>query len=134
MTKLSSIATAAASLVLLLSGSAFAQVNSGTGQNVALNATLAESLTVSLTTSAVNFALTAGSATNAGNVPISATTTWSLNAGRTSVKLFAYFDAAATAMQLNGVFIPSPLITAQVNAGTAVPFTTATLFSPASGI
>ena len=61
---------------------ASAQLNSG-AQTIALNANLAESLTLTLSANTVNFTLSAGSATNAGSAGITATTAWTLAAGRT---------------------------------------------------
>ena len=119
MIKLNSFKLAAAAIVLLASGSAFAQVSSGTGNDVALTATLQETLTVTLDQTAVNFALTGASATNAGNVPVVATTTWILGAGRTDVKLFAYFDDPTAALSLGAVNIPSSAVSATVG-GTSV--------------
>jgi hypothetical protein len=118
MTKLNALKLAAAA-ILLASGSAFAQVSSGTGNDVTLNATLQETLTVSLDQTAVNFALTGRSATNAGNVPVVATTTWILGAGRTDVKLYAYFDTPTAALSLGAVDIPSSAVSATVG-GTSV--------------
>src|SRR5579871_1499013 len=76
---------------------ASAQLNSG-AQTIALNATLAESLTLSLSANAVNFTLAAGSATNAGSATITATTAWTLKPGRTAVGVYAYFASAAAAL------------------------------------
>jgi hypothetical protein len=119
MIKLNAIKTAAAAFVLLASGSAFAQVSSGTGQDVALNATLLETLTVSLDQAAVNFTLTSGSATNAGNVPVVATSSWILGTGRTDVKLYAYFDDSTSALSVGTFKIASAQVSAKVG-GTTV--------------
>jgi hypothetical protein len=73
-------------------------VNSG-AQPIALNAQLAESLTVNLSASAVNFTLAAGSAANAGSTNITATTTWILTPGRTLMTVDAYFASAAAALK-----------------------------------
>jgi len=72
-------------------------INSG-AQTIALNATLTESLTLSLTANAVNFTLAAGSAANAGSTSITATTAWVLKPGRTAVGVYAYFASAAAAL------------------------------------
>ena len=72
-----------ASVVLFSASLVSAQsLNSG-AQPIALNAQLAESLTVSLSANAVNFTLAAGSATNAGSTNVTATTAWVLKPGRT---------------------------------------------------
>jgi hypothetical protein len=76
---------------------ASAQLNS-TAQTIALNAKLAESLTLSLSANAVNFTLAAGSAANAGSTNITATTTWVLQPGRTAVGVYAYFGSSTAAL------------------------------------
>src|SRR5258705_9471242 len=89
--------TVIAVLTIGLASMASAQVNSG-AQTIALNATLAESLTLSLTANTVNFTLAAGSAANAGSTNITATTTWVLKPGRTALTVDAYFASAAAAL------------------------------------
>jgi hypothetical protein len=84
-------------VVLGLATMASAQLNSG-AQTINLNATLAESLTLSLSGNSVNFTLAAGSATNAGSTNITATTAWVLKPGRTAVTVDAYFTSAAAAL------------------------------------
>ena len=124
MIKMSSFKTASAVLVLLASISAFAAPpNNSAVSNVAITATLPETLTVSLDQSAVNFSLVAGSATNAGNVPIVATTSWALAAGRASVNLYAYFDVAAAALS-GPTDIAGTTITAKVGGTSAGNFAT----------
>jgi len=76
---------------------ASAQLNSA-AQPIALNANLAESLSVGLSASAVNFALVAGSGANAGSTNITATTTWVLKPGRTAVGIYAYFASSTAAL------------------------------------
>lgn len=119
---------AAAALILLASGSAFAQVNSGTGSDVALSATLQETLTVSLDQTAVTFALTAAGATNAGNVPVVATTSWVLGLGRTDLKLFAYFDDPTSALAQSTFKIASSQVSATVGGSTVGAFTSVVPF------
>ncbi len=86
---------------------ASAQLNS-TAQPIALNATLAESLTVGLSANSVNFTLSAGSATNAGSTGVTATTTWVLKPGRTAVGVYAYFASSSAALTgTGGATIPS---------------------------
>ena len=123
MIKLNALKTVAAALILLASGSVFAQVNSGTGQDVTLNATLQETLTVSLNQTAVNFTLASGSATNAGDVPVVATTSWILGAGRTDVKLYAYFDDPTSALSVGASKIASSQVSASVGGSTVGAFT-----------
>lgn len=100
-------------LLILLVSAAFAQNNSAVS-NVAITATLPEVLTVSLDQSAITFALTAGSATNPGSTAVTATTSWALGAGRSDVKLYAYFDTAAAALTNSAVNIAGTTITAKV--------------------
>jgi hypothetical protein len=87
---------------------ASAQLNS-TAQPIALNATLAESLTLSLSANTVNFTLSAGSNTNAGSTGVTATTRWVLKPGRTAVGVYAYFASSAAALTgaASGATIPS---------------------------
>jgi hypothetical protein len=114
-----STAATAVALLLLTSASAFAQVSSTAGTDVSLTATLQETLTVALDQTAVTFALTSASATNPGNVPVVATTSWILGAGRTDVKLYAYFDSPTAALSLGAVDIASAQVSASVG-GTSV--------------
>jgi hypothetical protein len=87
---------------------ASAQLNS-TAQPIALNATLAESLTLSLSANTVNFTLSAGSNTNAGSTGVTATTQWTLKPGRTAVGVYAYFASSTAALTgtASGSTIPS---------------------------
>ena len=101
--------TAVAVLAITFGASmASAQLNSG-AQTIALNATLAESLTLSLSANTVNFTLTAGSNTNAGTTGVTATTKWVLKPGRTAVGVYAYFASSTAALTgtASGVNIPS---------------------------
>jgi hypothetical protein len=136
MTRLSAFkftAVTAATLLVLTSASAFAQVSSGSGNDVTLTATLQETLTVSLDQTAVTFALTSGSATNAGNVPVVATTSWILGVGRTDVKLYAYFDSPSAALALGAVDIASSQVSASVGGVSVGAFSNTVPFS-ASGV
>lgn len=122
MPKLNFFKTAAAMLVLMAAGPAFAQVSS-TVSDVTFNATLQETLTVSLDQSAIAFALSSGSAVNAGDNAITATTSWVLGAGRTDVKLYAYFDDATSALSLGSYKIASSAVTAAKSGSTLGAFT-----------
>lgn len=84
-------------LVIGMTSLASAQLNSA-AQPIALNATLAESLTINLSSSTVNFTLAAGSPTNAGSTNVTATTAWVLSPGRNKVVVDAYFATAAAAL------------------------------------
>src|SRR5262245_10864108 len=64
-----------------------------------------ESLTMSLSGNSVNFPLTAGSASNPGNISITATTVCSCFFQ--TVNVYAYFNNATSALTQAGFNIPS---------------------------
>lgn len=109
-------------VVAVTSSLASAQINSG-AQTITLNAQLAESLSISLSGNSVNFTLTSGSATNAGDTSITSTTSWVLKPGRTQVNLYAYFGSATAALvhqdPANSTDIPSSAVEISVNGGAA---------------
>jgi hypothetical protein len=72
-------------------------VNSG-AQSIALNATLSESVSLTLSANAVNFNLTASSANNPGSTSVTATTTWTLRPNRGSLSVYAFFANSASAL------------------------------------
>jgi hypothetical protein len=107
-------------------------INSG-AQTITLNATLAESLTLSLSANSVNFTLAAGSAANPGSANITATTSWVLKPGRTAVGVYAYFANAAAALTDGaGDNIPSSAFFISDNAGPSTALTSATVFNAAN--
>jgi hypothetical protein len=107
-------------------------LNSG-AQAIALSASLAESLTVSLSASTVNFTLAAGSATNAGSTSITATTAWVLKPTRTAVVVDAYFASAAAALtDGSGDNIPSSAFFIADNAGASTALTNTVAFGAGS--
>jgi len=131
--KLSRITAVALGLALATTMAAAQALNSG-AQTIALNATLAESLTLSLSANAVNFTLAAGSAANPGSTTITATTTWVLKPGRTAVGVYAYFANAAAALTDGaGNNIPSSAFFIADNAGASTPLTNTVAFGAASG-
>ena len=87
-------------LVLGLSSAipAHAQVLNSAAQTIALNAVLSQSVSVTLSANAVNFALIGGSANNPGSTSITATTVWTLKPSVGSVKLYAFFGNSASAL------------------------------------
>jgi hypothetical protein len=101
-----------------------------------LTAVLPESLSVSLLPGAVTFTLASGSATNAGNVPIAVTTTWTLAVTRTDVALYAYFSSASAALvhtvPTSTVDIPSSRVEVSVNGAAANPLDQTVAFGAAS--
>jgi hypothetical protein len=128
------LGVAAIALGLALSATmASAQALNSTVQTIALNATLAESLTLNLSANAVNFTLAAGSAANAGSTSITATTTWSLKPGRTAVGVYAYFANAASALTDGaGNNIPSSAFFIADNASPSAALTNTVAFGAAN--
>jgi hypothetical protein len=109
-----------------------AQLNSG-AQTIALNANLAESLTLTLSANNVNFTLSAGSANNPGSAGITATTAWTLAAGRASVGVYAYFTSATAALSDGaGDNIPSSAFFIADNAGTPAALTNTVVYGAAN--
>src|SRR5258708_33168749 len=109
-----------------------AQIKSNTG-TVTMNATLAESLTVTVNSgSTVNFTLAPNTAANAGSTSTGITTAWALKPGRTAVAWGAYFTSATSALVHqtagNTVDIPSSAVKGQV--GGAGAFKALTAVSP----
>lgn len=116
--KCATLAAILASFLVIAQSTMFAQALNSGPQNIAVTATLAESLSLNLSGNAVSFNLTAGSANNPGSTGITATTTWTLKPSRTAVKVYAYFAAAATALtDGSGNNIPSSAFFISDNAG-----------------
>jgi hypothetical protein len=95
------IAAVIAVLTMASTGVSAQAVNSG-AQTIALNATLSESVTLTLSANAVNFNLTAGSANNPGSTSITATTSWALRPNRGSLSVYAFFANSASALSDGG--------------------------------
>ena len=118
----------------LLSTLASAQALNSGAQIINLNATLAESLTLSLSANTVNFTLAAGAAANPGSTNITATTTWVLKPGRTAVGVYAYFGNAGAALTDGaGNNIPSSAFFIADNAGPSTALTNTVAFGAANG-
>ena len=108
-----------------------AQVLNSGASTITLQAVLNDSLTVSLSSSAVNFTLTPGSASNPGSTGITATTAWALKPSVGSVKVYAFFASSTTALTDGaGDNIPSADFEVSNNAG---PFTALTTTVPFGG-
>ena len=120
-------------LMMAFAAPSFGQaINSG-AQPIALNATLSESLTLSLSANAVNFTLTSGSANNPGSASITATTAWVLKPGRTAVTVDAYFASAAAALTDGaGNNIPSSAFFISDNGGASNPLVNTVAFGAAN--
>jgi hypothetical protein len=107
---------------------AHAQVKSSGAQTIALNATLTDGLTVTVSSHSVNFALTAGSANNPGSNGVTATTTWISKAGR-NLSLFGYFSSPSAALTDGfGDNIPSANFSISDNGGAYAPLTNVIAF------
>lgn len=127
-----SLAAVVGIAIALSASIASAQLNSG-AQTIALNATLAESLTLTLSANTVNFTLSAGSANNPGSAGITATTAWTLAPGRTSVGVYAYFTSATAALTDGaGDNIPSSAFFIADNAGTSTALTNTVAYGGAN--
>lgn len=119
-------------LALVFVPASHAQLNS-VNQTVALNAPLAESLTVVAGPATVNFTLPPNGPAN-GSAPVTVTTTWALAKTRTSVKVYAYFSTGNALTDGAGDYIPVASVTGNVNGGGANPFTGTTPFSGLTGM
>jgi hypothetical protein len=126
------IAATALLLIAVNTPPAMAQINSNTG-TVTLNATMSESLTVTVNSgAAVNFALLPNTAVNAGSTTTGITTAWVLKPGRTSVALWAYFGSNTVALAHQTAGNPSdiPSAAVKIQVGGAGPFNALTAVSP----
>lgn len=85
-------------VILVLAAGAQAQVLNSGASTISLNAVLNDSITVSLSSNAVNFTLTQGSGSNPGSTGVTATTTWLLRPNVGSLKLYAFFSSSTSAL------------------------------------
>jgi hypothetical protein len=128
--KKSLLAVAVAIVMLGFSSLASAAALDSGAQTITLNATLNESLTLSLSGNLVNFTLAAGSASNAGSAPITATTKWILKPGRTAVTVNAYFSSTSALTDgAAGDIIPASAFQIKNNGGTFAALTNTTPYS-----
>jgi hypothetical protein len=109
-------------LSLLMSAASQAQALNSGPTTVALNATLAESLTLAVTPNAVSFTLVPSGTAN-GNNPVSVTTTWVLGTARTSLNVYAYFTSTTALSDAGGDIIPTSKFNGSINGGTYSAFT-----------
>ena len=120
-------------LAVFITATASAQALNSGAQPIALNATLGESLTLTLSAATVNFTLAAGSAANAGSTNVTATTAWTLKPGRTAVGVYAYFASAASALTDGaGDNIPSSAFFIADNAGASTALTNTVAYGGAN--
>src|SRR3954471_293694 len=75
----------------------------------------AQTLSISLSSHAVNFALTRASATNLGSNPVSVTTSWVLGTRNRTLTVYSYFADATAALTNAGFNIPSSAMSISVN-------------------
>ena len=116
------VALAAIALLIVAAPASHAQTLNSGAQPITLNGTLTESLTISLSSSAVNFTLLPNPTPANGSGPVNVTTTWVLAGTHASLSLYAYF-ASATAMNSGGNLIPTANFYGAINAGAFSPFT-----------
>lgn len=130
--------SAVAVAVLMSAGIATAASANSNIATVALNATLNESLTVTVTSgTSINFTLAPNTAANNGSGTSTVVTSWSLKPGRNNIAVWAYFTSAAAALNPvtagNTVTIPSSAVKIQVNgAGVFNPCTNVSPFNAAA--
>jgi len=130
-TKFVRIALLLALSLIVLGRDAEAQVLNSGAKTITLQAVLTDSISVSLSSSAVNFNLTAGSASNPGSTGVTATTSWLLKPSAGTVTLYAFFSSSAAALTDGaGNNIPSADFQISDNAG---PFTALTTTVPFGG-
>jgi len=133
-----SFAFVCAAVVLLPAFSAAAGPANSNIAAVALNATLNESLTVTVNSgTSINFTLAPNNAANSGSSSSTITTAWSLKPGRNNIAIWAYFTSAAAALNPvtagNTFTIPSSAVKIQINgAGLFNPCSTVSPFNGAA--
>ncbi len=112
---------AALAFVVVCVPSSHAQISSGPTA-VALNATLAESLTLAVAPTTVTFNLVPSGTAN-GSSPVTITTTWVLGRNRTALNVYAYFTSATALVDGGGDIIPTSSFNGSINGGAYSPFT-----------
>ncbi len=122
----------AAGISLLATPSA-AQVRNSGASAITLQAVLTDSISLTLSANAVNFAMTPGSGTNTGSTSITATTRWLLKPSVNSVKVYAFFASSAAALTDGaGHNIPSADFQISNNAGPLSALTNTVAFGGAN--
>jgi len=97
----------ALALTMVLGQASNAQALNSNVATVALNAVLAESLTVAAGPATVNFTPLAPTGTTNGSAPVVITTTWALGKARVSMKVYAGFTSAIALTDGAGDNIPT---------------------------
>ena len=124
---------AAIGTVLLITPASRAQAANSTIGTVAINATLTESLTVTVNSgAAVTIPILPNAAVNGTATTTNVTTTWTLKPGRTSVAVWAYFGSATAALvhQTAGNTTDVPSSAVKIRVGGAGAFNALTNVSP----
>jgi len=122
---------AVAFVAIVFVASSHGQVRNSGASTITLNAVLNDSISVSLSSNAVNFTLTTGSASNPGSTGVTATTSWLLRPSVGSLKLYAFFSSSTAALTDGaGNNIPSADFQISNNAG---PFNALTNTVPFGG-
>ena len=125
----------AGTVALLGLSSAEATTTNSNRVDVTLQANVAESLAIAVANPAIAFGVVTPGANNTAPVgqALAITSTWILSAGET-VKLYAYFDSATTALTgtLLGDHIPTSAVTASFNGGANQTFTQTSPFTAGS--
>jgi hypothetical protein len=131
--RLAKTAAALAAMMAAGSSSSWAQAVASGVRAVSLDATLPESVTLSLSSNAVNFNLTPGRASNPGSNSITATTTWTLQpAFLRRISVYSFFSNANAALTDGaGNNIPSSAFQISDNGGGYRGLTNATPFGGA---
>jgi hypothetical protein len=124
-------ALAVIATIISIAPPSWAQINSNIG-TVTINATLTESLTVTINSgAAVTIPLLPNTAANGTATTTGVTTAWTLKPGRTSIAVWAYFGSATAALVHqtagNTTDIPSSAVKVNYNAGA---FNALTVVSP----
>lgn len=110
-----------------------AQVLNAGASPIRLNAVLQDSITLTLSSHAVNFTLAAGSANNPGSTGITATTTWVMKPSVNSLNLYAFFSSSTAALSDGaGHNIPSADFQISDNGGAFAPLTNTVAFGGAN--
>lgn len=123
---------AGACLLWAASSPAFASAQNSNRVDITLQATVATSITLAVANPVVAFGVVTPGTTNVAPAAqaLAITSTWLLNSGQT-VKLYAYFDTASTAMTgaVLGDSIPTSAVVASFNGGAAQTFSQSSPFS-----
>jgi hypothetical protein len=120
-------------LLALFASMARAQVVNSGARPIALNATLQDGITLTLSANAVNFTLTSGSANNPGSTSITATTSWTLRPNVGSLRVYSFFSSSASALTDGaGNNIPSSAFSVSNNGGAFLPLVNTVPFGGAN--